>query len=432
MGRPALNEIAGVTRTAMSMGQLLTINSERLRKNFDELSSIGARGADGLFRMAFTPEDMEARGWLEAKIEEAGLVCRIDGAANVSALLPGRRPNQAAVLTGSHLDTVPGGGPLDGALGVLTGLESLQSLKEQGVSLSRSVELINFSDEEGRFGGLLGSQAITGELTGEHLREATDLNGVSLTEAMSRHSLDPLDALGASRPKDSIHAFVELHIEQGPVLEQEGRVIGVVEGFAGLFKWEISLLGQPAHSGTTPMSSRRDALQGLGRVLCGMESVLETHGSATSVCNIGRVEALPGAANVVPGKVDFSLEVRDVDASALDRLRDRFRQFLQDVAAENNLDILMEVVSEISPQPCAKEIVETVHQVAEDLQHPLLRMPSGAVHDSQIMGKIAPSGIFFVPSRGGRSHCPEEWTEWSQIEAGCQVLINTLYRLANS
>ena len=379
--------------------------------------------------MAFSDGDMTARQWLAQRIEEAGLSLYVDGAANVHGRLgwDGQRPS---VITGSHMDTIPGAGHLDGALGVVVGLECLRRCKEENLKLSHPLELIAFTDEEGRFGGMFGSQAICGQLTPDSIHHAIDLDGISISEAMAARGLNALDALHARRQPQSIHAFVELHIEQGPILERNNLAIGVVDAVAGLFKWNIRLLGNANHAGTTPMDMRQDAFQGLAEVATQIHRVLEEHGSPRSVATIGRVDLIPGAANVVPGKVEFSLEVRDTSSEVLKTLEDAFRRTISAIARRRDLMFEFEVLSEIDPVKCDAGIVETITEMTETLDIPLMRMASGAAHDTQIMASITRAGMIFVPSQDGRSHSPAEWTAWEHIEQGANVLLNTLIQLA--
>jgi beta-ureidopropionase / N-carbamoyl-L-amino-acid hydrolase len=411
------------------MSKPLQVNFERLRCDIEALSAIGREEDHGLYRMAFTEADMQGRRWFAERIAEAGLDLYIDGAANMHARLnwDGKRPS---VMTGSHLDTVPGAGHLDGALGVLVGLECLRSLKEQGVALQYPLEAVAFSDEEGRFGGMVGSQAICGMLTPERIHTACDLTGVTLTEAMAAQGLNAMDALRAQRSPDSLHAFVELHIEQGPVLDQQGAKIGVVEGIAGLFKWNVRLIGLANHAGTTPMDMRRDAFQGLAELSGQIPRILEEDGGTRSVATIGRVELFPGAANVVPGKAEFSLEVRDIDRGTLDRLAAAFRRALSAIARRRDLMFEFEVLSELEPVKCDPLVMNAISESAHALDVTQLQMPSGAAHDTQMMASLTRAGMIFVPSKEGRSHSPAEWTAWEDIEIGANVALNTLYKLA--
>jgi N-carbamoyl-L-amino-acid hydrolase len=408
----------------------LHINMERLRTDIETLASIGRREDLGIYRMAFSPDDIAGREWLKQRIHDAGLDVYVDGAANIFARLgyDGERPS---VMTGSHIDTVPGAGSLDGTLGVLAGLECLRSLKEQGVETRLPLESVAFSDEEGRFGGIFGSSAVCGLLTPGSIHEARDLEGITLTDAMAAHGLDAMAALQAARRPASIHAFVELHIEQGPVLHRQGIRIGVVDAIAGLFKWNVRLIGAANHAGTTPMDLRRDAFQGLAEFAGEIPRILEEHGSRRSVATIGRVDIAPGAANVVPGRVEFSLEVRDTDSDTLTDLSGAYRRALSAIARRRDLMFEFEVLSEITPVKCDSGIVATVDEAARALNVDTLRMPSGAAHDTQIMAGLTRAGMIFVPSKDGRSHSPDEWTAWEDIECGANVLLNTLKRLAN-
>jgi N-carbamoyl-L-amino-acid hydrolase len=407
----------------------LRINFDRLQQDLEHLASIGRREDHGIYRMAFSDGDMAAREWLRGRIEEAGLEYHQDGAANIFARL-GWDGSHASVMTGSHMDSVPGAGHLDGALGVLVSLECLRRIKELDLPLGRPLEAVAFTDEEGRFGGMFGSQAVSGRLTPESIYTARDLDGVTLTEAMQARGLNAMDALRARRTANSIHAFLELHIEQGPVLDRNHIGIGAVDAIAGLFRWQACFLGAANHAGTTPMDMRNDAFQGLAEAAGEIPRILEEDGSARSVATIGRVELSPGAANVVPGRADFSLEVRDTDPSVLDHLSQAFRKSLSAIARRRGLMFEFQVVSELAPVKCDPGIVEAVGAAARDLGAESLVMASGAAHDTQMMAGLTRAGMIFVPSKDGRSHSPAEWTPWEDIELGANVALNTLYRLA--
>lgn len=407
----------------------LSINSQRLQQDIEALAAIGRQADHGLYRMAFSDGDMAGRAWFKQRIEEAGLDFYQDGAANLHGRLnwDGKTPS---VMTGSHLDTVPGAGHLDGALGVLVGLECLRCIKEQNLPLRYPLEVVSFTDEEGRFGGMLGSQSIAGMLSPESIHQAVDLDGISVVDAMQAHGLDAMSALYARRNPESIHAFVELHIEQGPILDQMGFSVGVVDAIAGLFKWEVSLIGTPNHAGTTPMHMRNDAFQGLAEFSSQIQRILEENGSARSVATIGRVDLKPGAANVVPGRVDFSLEARDTEPRILLELQDAFRKSLSAIARRRSLMFEFKVLSEIEPVKCDPGLLNDIDQVTQELKIPTVQMASGAAHDTQMMAKITRAAMVFVPSKGGRSHSVAEWTEMDDIERGANVLLNTLYKVA--
>ena len=408
----------------------LRVNAARLRADIEALSRIGLREDHGIFRMAFSDDDMQARDWFRGLVEDSDLEFFRDGAANLFARL-NWNDQIPSVMTGSHLDTVPGAGHLDGALGVLCGLEALRTLRESGIPLQRPLEAVSFTDEEGRFGGLFGSQAVAGRVTPEYLRNANDLEGTNLVTAMSERGLDATDAITAKRARGSIHAYVELHIEQGPVLDRKGLAIGIVEAITGLFKWEISLHGTVNHAGTTPMDMREDAFQGLVEFAARIDGILSKHGGPQSTATIGRVELKPGAANVIPGLAVFSLDVRDTNTDTLNVLAETFRGTLSAIAAERRLGLDVKVLSQIAPVQCAANVVEAIDRAVKASESSAIRMRSGAAHDAQIIAGVAPTGMIFVPSKDGRSHSIVESTDWKDIEAGANILLNTLRQLAS-
>ncbi len=407
----------------------LQINFERLQNDIRELSKIGRRGDDpGIYRMAFTDEDMVARDWLIQKMKDAGIPYRVDGAANIIGHWPPEN-DRPAVLIGSHMDTVPCGGHLDGSLGVLAGLECMRCLIEWGRELHYPIELISFTDEEGRFGGMFGSQSFAGLTTPETVLSSVDLDGVRLADAMERHGFDPMRALEARRDPDTVKCYLELHIEQGPVLDTTGLQVGIVENITGLFRWTAVLKGKPNHAGTTPMDMRSDAFQGLAEFANSIERIVEENGREESRATIGKVTLTPGSANTIPGQVEFSLDVRDTSADILDELRDAFRKALSAIARRRGLLFEFEEVSRIEPVPCDPHVVNTIAEESERLDLKSVRLPSGAAHDAQVVATMSPVGMIFVPSKGGQSHSPAEWTAWHDIEAGVNLALNALVRL---
>lgn len=406
----------------------MKIDLERLKQDVMELAGIGRDEEYGINRQAFSPADLEAREWFQERIRAAGLEPRMDGAGNISARLgSGEGP---VLLLGSHLDTVPNAGHLDGTLGVLVGLECVRVLKENKVPLKQDVEVISFSDEEGRFGGLFGSQALVGDLTPESILQATDLEGVKLADILRDLGMEPLEALDARRDPAQLRGYLELHIEQGPVLDQLGHEVGVVTGITGLFKWLVTLRGSPNHAGTTPMSMRHDAFLGLSEFALQIPRILEENGGEESRATIGKVDLVPGVANTVPGRVDFALDVRDPEPEVLEELGLAFRKALSAIARRRGLRFDFEVVSEVAPAACDRELVEHLIQTAQELELNYRQLPSGAVHDAQIVSRIAPVGMIFVPSKDGQSHSPAEWTAWEHVEGGANLMLNTIPRIA--
>lgn len=412
-------------------GSDLRVDGERLRGDVQALGRIGLDEEDGgLYRMAFTEADLAGKAWLRERLEEAGIPCRVDGAGNHFGRLDGEAPDAPAVLIGSHLDTVPCAGTLDGSLGVITGLECLRRLKEEGVKLHRPVELVAFSDEEGRFGGMFGSQAFVGDITPQTLHDAADLDGVRLEDALRACDMEPFAALEARRDPDTLDSYLELHIEQGPVLDRKHKAVGVVEAITGLFRWIIRLRGDANHAGTTPMDMRNDAFMGLADFAHELPRILDENGREHSRATIGKAQILPGAPNTVPGLVEFSLDVRDTDTAVLEELRDAVRKALQAIARRRSLKFDFEEQSRLEPVQCDPELVELLDREAGLLGLDYERMPSGAAHDAQVVAKVTRTAMIFVPSRDGRSHTPAEWTAWHDIEAGANLALRALYHLA--
>ena len=407
----------------------MTINLERLKKDILELSEIGRLEDHGIYRMAFTQANMEARSWLLDRIHCAGLESYQDGAGNIFGRL-NWNTDRPSVMAGSHIDTVPAAGHLDGSLGVLVALECFRCIKEQSVKTKYPLEMAAFSDEEGRFGGLLGSEAVTGNINPARLHSAVDLNGVRLIDAMASVGLNAMDALDARRPPESIYGYLELHIEQGPVLDHLGYNIGVVEDITGLFNWVVRFTGAADHAGTTPMNMRKDAFMGVTALANKIPRILKESGSERSVATIGKLNLIPGTANTVPGQAEFALDVRDTDTDTLQKLGVAFRETLSAIARERSLMFEFDIKSNVAPVKCDDAIVKTLVRTAESLGARFLRMPSGAAHDAQIISHIAPVGMIFVPSRDGRSHSPAEWTAWEDIEIGAKLMLNALLEIA--
>lgn len=408
----------------------LNVDIERIKSDILTLAAIGKNEHDrGIYRQAFSDEDMEGKRWLLHRIEENGLAPASDGAANISGILKGEC-DSPRVFVGSHIDTVPCAGMLDGTLGVVVGLECLRALSAAGISPKQTLELIAFSDEEGRFGGTFGSEAFTGTLTMEKVERATDLGGTRLWDAMLAHGLDPMKSLEARRRPEEINAYLELHIEQGPILDEKNLQAGIVESITGLRSWSLRFNGEANHAGTTPMDYRKDAFMGLADFAHEIPRILEENGSENSRATIGKAEILPGAPNSVPGAVDFSLDFRDPSTEVLTDLSQAFQKALAAISRRRGLKFEFNVQGEIHPVASDERLTTMLEKNAKDLGIDALRMLSGAAHDAQLVGRIAPMAMVFVPSKGGLSHSPSEWTAWEDIEAGANLMLATLYELA--
>ena len=412
-----------------SVDKKLHVNFDRLKENIIELSNIGKEEGSGIYRMAFTREDYEARKWLLQKFSNMGVEASFDGALNVIARLPFGVSNTPAIVVGSHTDTVPNAGALDGALGVLIGVECLQRIKESNIQLNFPLEVVAFSDEEGRFGGMFGSRSYAGLMTPGYLEEATDLDGIRLKEALKTLGYDAYKALDAARNPEHLRYFLEIHIEQGPVLYENQHTLGIVTDITGLFKWQVTFSGSSNHAGTTPMDMRNDAFMGLADFAHEIPRLIDENGSDHSKMTIGKVQLLPGSPNTIPGQAKFSLDVRDTSSEILYELQDASRKALSAIARRRRLKFDFEELSWIDPVACDKKIISSLEKVSKQLGVNYITMPSGAAHDAQMVSNIAPIGMLFVPSKGGVSHSPHEWTDWRDIETGANVLLNTLLEL---
>jgi beta-ureidopropionase / N-carbamoyl-L-amino-acid hydrolase len=405
----------------------LRIDLGRLRRDIEALAAIGRDPTGGISRPAWNPAHEEARAWLLGQLRAAGLSPRVDPAGNVFGRLGEGTP---VVLTGSHIDTVPRGGPLDGALGVLAGLECLRTVAASRIRPPRALEVAAFTDEEGRFYGFFGSRALTGSLDLTLAERLTDPNGLALPEAMRRAGFDLARAAEARRDPREIAAYVELHIEQGPWLEAADVPIGIVEGIVGIRRFRLTFVGQPDHAGTTPMDRRRDAFFTAAEYATKSRELVVRGGQGRAVTTIGVVDVRPGVPNIVPERAALLQELRDSDPALLERLATRTLQAARRVARQRGLVLEVEHLMRAEPVRMSPRIQAAIEATAADLGLPTRRMPSGAGHDAQVLAAVTDAGMLFVPSQGGRSHRPDEWTDWPAIERGANVLLGTLLRLA--
>jgi N-carbamoyl-L-amino-acid hydrolase len=404
------------------------ISLARLKEHIETLSTFG-RNADGhgITRSCWSPAHEEARAWLLGRMKTAGLETRVDAAGNTFGVLPGEG---AAVLTGSHIDTVPEGGPLDGALGVLAGLECLQIIKEAGLSVRRPLAVVAWSDEEGRYGSLFGSRAFTGRLDLAQVPSLRALDGEPLVDAMARAGYDASRVAEARCDPRTLHAYIELHIEQGPHLDQARIPIGLVEGIVGIRRNRLTFIGEPDHAGTTPMARRKDAFLGACEYALKAREHIVRKGSGLSVTNFGRIELAPGVSNIVPARAVLMQEMRELDARILARLDRECVALARTVARRRGLRVVVETQSRTDPARCAPRVMDAVQAACDALRLRYRRMPSGAGHDAQNLAAITASGMLFIPSRGGRSHRPDEMSDWKAIGRGANALLQTLLRLA--
>jgi allantoate deiminase len=398
-----------------------------LASDLEAAARIGAVAGGGISRFAWTPELGEVTHRVAAELERLGLEVETDAAGNMIGRWPA--PAGPAVMAASHLDTVPRGGPLDGVLGVLGAVEAVRILRREGFEPARPIWIGSFMDEEGgRFGtALFGSRAFCGHDVSAAL-DAQDADGIRVREAMTAQGFDPA-RIGEAERVDEVGAYVELHIEQGPVLDTRGERLGLVEAICGVLGYRVTVDGEANHAGTTPSDLRHDALVGASRIVLGLR---ERAASRTDLsATVGRIRALPGATNVIPGRCEFTVDLRAATADVFDSARAWFDDMVAAVVAEEGLAATVECDYAVPPTPMAPEVMEAIEAAALAEGVEPVRMASGAGHDAMNVGRRAPAGMIFVPSRGGISHSPEEWTAPADCELGARVLASALRRLAS-
>ena len=401
------------------------VNGERLNQSIASLAQIGRLPNGGVKRIAYSPEDIEARNLVRQWMKELDLEITIDAAGNITGRYPGKNPIASAIATGSHIDTVPCGGHYDGAYGVLAGLEVVRVLKENQIKLDRPIEVIVFTDEEG---SMIGSKAISGKVVRdpEYYRRS---NGTDIQTCLAQVGGNWDNIALARRSSENIAAFVELHVEQGPVLESMGKQIGVVEGIVGQRRFNITVKGSANHAGTTPMQMRCDALVAASQVILAVNQIGNTPGQ--QVATVGKMEVLPNAANVVPGWVEMSLDIRDLSNLHIESLLQQLRTHLEEIAVATNTQIRLNSCLYNEPALAEPYIQKAIALGCEHLSLSYTYLPSRASHDAQELASITDMGMIFVPSKMGVSHDASEYTSPEQCIQGANILLQTLTQLGS-
>lgn len=409
----------------------LSIDPARLRDLIEGVNRVGLNPETGGFnRIGYSDADMAARDWFEEQMRADGFAVRRDGVANIFGRFgPAMGP---CVMIGSHLDTVPEGGAFDGVLGACVALECLRAIRDAGLQPELAIEAVATAEEEGRFGGMLGSQSIAGVVTPEWIDQARDADGVRLVDAMAAQGLDARDALRSARRPGDVRAFLEIHIEQGPVLESLGIPIGIAHSVSGVRNLRVRFIGKANHSGTTPMNLRADAFAGLAMVGSAIPEIIVTHGGENTRVTIGKVDLLPNFIHTVPGRAEFVINLRDTDTGVLDAVESALRKRIEATAQAH--DLLHEIAeqSRIATVKLDPALAALLREEAGELGLTSHSMPSGAGHDAQTMQSLCPAALVFIPSRDGVSHAPEEWSDWSDIEKGANLMLAALVRLSGA
>lgn len=409
----------------------MKINSERIWRRIQQLGEIGATKDGGVTRFAFSTEDIKATDLVMEWMKEAGLAVTTDAIGNVFGRRHGKTEG-LPVLTGSHLDSVPNGGKFDGVAGVITALESLQVLHENQIETQLPIEMVIFVSEEGsRFpGGLMGSMALAGSLLEDIIHTLKDDKGTTLKEALEDFGAQPEKLAEARRSKNEFTAFYELHIEQAEVLEYRNVPVGIVTGIAGPYQMTVHIFGRSGHAGATPMGLRKDPMVAAGMIIQEVERSAIEEGS-TIRGTVGYLRAYPGAHNVIPEKVELTLDYRDIHPENRLKAVQRIRKYITDICQERGLE--SEIITNIDTPPTIldERIIRIMEETAKEIDISAMTLPSGAAHDAMIMHSLCPTGMIFVRSRDGLSHCPAEFTTQEDLEQGATLLLHTLVKTAN-
>jgi len=394
---------------------MIKINRERLKNNLISLSKIGYMEGQGITREAFTDSYTEAANFVKNLMKSAGLMVYEDPIGNIFGKYEGRQKDKS-ILLGSHIDTVPNGGMFDGSLGVLGALECIQTLKENNYNCKYSIEVGAFIGEEGtQVGGTFGSRNFAGEF--EYGKNELDyLSTVGISEE---------DIIKSNRDPDTIKCYLELHIEQGNILSTDEISIGVVKGIVGIAQYNAFVTGKANHAGTTPMNLRDDALVKTSEIIIKINNIVKELGSPL-VGTVGYIKAYPGAVNVIPGKVEFTIELRDMNKEKVKKAMELIMESSKD------LDLTIEPLGYEWEVNMDDEIQRLIEESSKDLNYSYKYMYSGAGHDANPLSKITPSGMIFIPSKNGISHSPEEWSDWEDVEMGANVLLNTILKIDNN
>lgn len=402
--------------------ELPSANAERMESRIIALSQFGANSDGGVDRVAYSKADIESRGYIMGLMRSMGLSVRIDAGGNIIATRAGSDPSLKPIMFGSHTDSVPGGGNYDGDVGVISALEAVEILNAANIVTRHPLEIVNFSNEEG---GLVGSLVLTGKLQPSAL-DIVSHSGLTIRQGINAIGGDSTKLGEARYAPGDLTAFIELHIEQGAMLDAEQIDIGVVEGIVGIRWWDVTIDGFANHAGTTPMNQRQDAMVAAAHMILAINEVALGLPGA-HVATVGRIRAEPGAPNVIPGRVVMSLEIRDLNFSKMDQVFKSIQQRVQAIEALTKTKIRFDLLDVDShPAPTDLRLRRIIAEAAESLNLTFKYMPSGAGHDAQDMATITPTGMIFVPSVRGVSHSPNEFTRPADMAQGANVLVRTI------
>ena len=404
------------------------INSQRLQGTLEKLSKFGRNPEGGVTRLGFSETDLAARGYVTALMKQSGLAVRVDPAGNIFGLRAGSE-NLPSLLFGSHIDSVLHGGNFDGDVGSMGAIEVMRTLKDRDVKTRHPLEAVIWANEEGNhFGiGTLGSGVAAGSL-GPEILQIKDEHGLTLADWLRRYGQNPAHLTDARIPRGALAAYLELHIEQGPNLYETKVPIGVVQGIVGIKRWDCIVTGFANHAGTTPMNRRKDALAAASKDVLAVRDVVRAE-EGSQVGTVGYVKVAPGAVNVIPGRVEFPVELRDLDAAKTDRMWEHIQQRFAETDKAENVETRCTLTDHSEPARADSALQVAIRDSAKSLGLPTTDLPSLAGQDAQEIARIAPMAMIFVPSKDGISHSPKEFTSWQDVANGTEVLYRSILLL---
>ncbi|ODS49842.1 MAG: allantoate deiminase [Halanaerobium sp. 4-GBenrich] len=406
---------------------------ERIKNDIENLSQFNVTPGQGLTRFSLTEEDRGARNYLKNELQKLNVDIYEDAAGSLVARREGTDKEAPVVMIGSHFDSVKNGGNFDGPAGVIMALEILRVMDENDIKTKYPIEFVAMIEEEGgRFGGgVFGSRAMTGQVDYQELLDFKDDDGISMAEAFEKFGFDPKKIKEAERDPKKLKAFIELHIEQGPVLENEAKDVGIVDFIVGINQIRVKVAGRADHAGTTPMDMRKDALSSAAEVISEIKNFALEAGSGT-VATVGNLDVKPGAANIVPAEVEFSVDIRSKDLNCIKNVRAQIDQALSDIEAKYAVDYSVKEMLMVEPVELSTEIFNIFKKESKKLDLNDKEMISGAGHDAMIMAAITDVGLIFVPSKDGRSHTPEEWTDYEDLQKGIELVYHTVLKVGEA
>jgi beta-ureidopropionase / N-carbamoyl-L-amino-acid hydrolase len=414
----------------------VAINKRRLLRDLNAVSRIGIGDHGSVTRLVFSIKELRSRQFLIHQMRQIGLQIHVDRIGNIFGKLSGTQAKAAAVLVGSHLDTVVHGGKFDGTMGVIAALEAVRTLKERKIALHSAVEVVCFVGEESsRFGfSTLGSSLLAGQVHGADLANAIDSQGTKLEDVLADLGITRSNVNSLRRNPSTIKAYLELHIEQGPILEAKRKPIGVVTSIAAPSRFKVIITGQADHSGTTPMEMRKDALAAAAEIIIAVEKCCRRYSGMAKgrvVGTVGAIKVEPGVINAVPGKAELSVDIRSITAAAKNRVTELVENEIHAIGRRRQIAMEFLPIRSEDPVPLDKRLVRMLEKCcsARGIEYEV--MPSGAGHDAMQMAKITAAGMLFIPSRRGISHSPLEWSDPEDICRGAQLLLDATIRLAN-